>query len=306
MLSTIPFEVPSYLMAKTRKLALVPMAVVGAGHPLAMESARRAADAQLIDPVLVGKRDDIEAIAREMDWDIGGFRCIPADDETKAAETSAALARGHEVAALMKGHVHTDELMRAVLRRDAGLRLDRRVSHVFHMTVPGSERVLHITDAVVNVQPDVDEKVDIVSNAIGLAHALGTPEPRVALLSGTEVANPGMPSSMEASEVASRLSEAQAIVDGPFGFDNAISPEAAALKGIDSPVAGHADILVVPNIESGNILFKQMVYFMSATAAGLVVGIRVPVVLTSRADPPEARLAAAAIAAIAAAADTAD
>ena len=305
MLSTVPFEVPTYLMAKTGGLAPVRMAVVGAGHPLAMESARRAADARLIDPVLVGDDDDVDAIARDMDWDIAGFRRIAANSEAKAAETAAALARGQEVAALMKGHVHTDELMRAVLRRDAGLRMDRRVSHVFHMTVPGSERVLHITDAVVNVQPDVDEKVDIVMNAIGLAHALGTAEPRVALLSGTEVANPGMPSSMEAAVVASRVTEAQAIVDGPFGFDNAISPEAAAMKGINSPVAGRADILVVPNIESGNILFKQMVYFMSATAAGLVVGVRVPIVLTSRADPPEARLAAAAIATIVAA-DTAD
>jgi phosphotransacetylase len=305
MLSTLPFEVPGALLDKARNLAPVPMAVVGANHPLVMESARRAADEGIIEPVLVGVVDDVQAIARDMGWDIGDLRCIDTTSEAKAAEASAALAKGHEVAALMKGNVHTDDLMRAVLRRDGGLRMDRRVSHVFHMTAPGSDRVLHITDAVVNVQPDADDMVDIVTNAIDLAHALGMAEPKVALLSGTEVPNAGMPSSQVAATVAIRLSSAKALVDGPFGFDNAISPEAAALKGIDSPVAGHADILVVPNIESGNILFKQMVYFMSATAAGLVVGVRVPIVLTSRADPPEARLAAAAMAAIAAAANAA-
>ncbi len=301
MLSTVPFEVPPYLLEKARDLPPLVMAVVAAGHPLAMESARRAAEAGLAEPVLVGEADAIIAIARGMDWNIAGLRLIPATDEAKAAQTAAALARGNEVAALMKGHLHTDALMRGILHRDAGLRTDRRVSHVFHMTAPGRQRVLHITDAVVNVHPGVDDKVDIVHNAVGLAHALGTAEPKVALLSGAETPSPNMPSSIDAAEVASRVSDAKAVVDGPLGFDNAVSPEAAAVKGIDSPVAGHADILVVPNLESGNFLFKQMVYFMSATAAGVVVGVKVPVVLTSRADPPEARLAATAIAAIIAA-----
>jgi phosphotransacetylase len=306
MLSTTPFEVPPYLLAKAGDLAPVAMAVVGAGHGLAMESARRAADAGLIEPVLIGDGDHMATLAREMDWNIAAVRQIATDGEESAAETAATLARGHEVAALMKGHVHTDALMRAVLKRDAGLRTERRVSHVFHMTVPGNDRVLHISDAVVNVQPGVDDKVDIVHNAVDLAHALGVAEPKVALLSGTEVANPGMPSSMEAAEVARRTSEAKAVVEGPFGFDIAVSPEAAAIKGIGGGVAGRADILVVPSVESGNFLFKQMVYFMSATAAGVVVGVRVPIVLTSRADPPEARIAATAIAAILAAGQKAD
>jgi len=301
MLSKIPFEFPSYLIERTAGLPPLPMAVAGAGHPLVMDSARRAAEADFIEPVLVGEADEIAAIARQTGWDISRYRVVPADGEAHAAETAAALAKGGEVAALMKGHVHTDALMRAILTRSAGLRTDRRVSHIFHMTVPGRDRIIYITDAAVNVHPDVGEKLDIVSNVVELARSMGMTTPKVAMLSGAETVNPAMPSSMEAAEVA-RLANngavAGAIVEGPFGFDNAVSPEAARIKGIDGPVAGQADILVVPNLEAGNFLFKQMVYFMSATAAGIVMGAKVPVVLTSRADPPEARLAAAAIASI--------
>lgn len=279
----------------------MPMAVAGAGHPLVMDSARRATVGGFIEPVLVGEADSINEIARQIGWDISGIRLAPADGERQAAEIAASLARGGEVAALMKGHVHTDTLMRAILTRSAGLRTDRRVSHIFHMTLPGRDRVIHITDAAVNVQPGVAEKLDIVLNAVELAQNLGMETPKVAMLSGAETVNPAMPSSVEADEVvrlANNGAVKGAIVDGPFGFDNAVSPEAALIKGVDSPVAGQADILVVPNLESGNFLFKQMVYFMSATAAGIVMGAKVPVVLTSRADPPEARLAAAAIASI--------
>lgn len=301
MLSRIPFEFPAYLRDLTAPLGPVPMVVAGAGHPLVIDSARRAAEAGIIEPVLVGDADAIAALAGEIGWDLAAVRVIPAGDERQACETAVALARGREAAAIMKGHVHTDALMRALLARDAGMRLDRRVSHIFHMTVPGRDRVLHITDAAVNIQPAVDAKLDIVRNAVELAHGLGLAMPKVALLSGAETVNPAMPSSVEAAEVvraAANGAVSGAIVDGPFGFDNAVSPEAAQVKGIDSPVAGAADILVVPNLEAGNFLFKQMVYFMSATAAGIVMGAKVPVVLTSRADPPEARLAAAAIAAI--------
>ncbi len=301
MLSTSPFEFPDYLGRLTRALAPVPMAVAGAAHPLVMDSARRAAEAGFIAPVLIGAADEITVLAGDAGWDISAVRVVPAGDERQACETAAALARGGEAAAIMKGHVHTDALMRALLAKDAGLRTDRRVSHIFHMTIPGRDRVLHITDAAVNISPGVEQKLDIVRNAVELAHRLGMPVPNVAMLSGAETVNPSMPSSVEAAEVVRRAANdgiAGAIVDGPFGFDNAVSPEAAELKGIDSPVAGAADILVVPNLEAGNFLFKQMVYFMSATAAGIVMGAKVPVVLTSRADPPEARLAAAAIAAI--------
>ncbi len=306
MLSDTPFESPRDLLDKAAGLPPVAMAVAGAGDPLPMESARRAAEAGLVKPVLIGDPDAIQRIARDMGWDISGLRVIDAEDEAKAAETAAALARGHEVTSLMKGHVHTDEIMRAVLRREAGLRTDRRISHVFHMTVPGREGVLYITDAAVNISPDVPTKLDITRNAVDLVHALGLAEPKVALLSATETPTERMPSSVEAAEVVRLAKEtgvSGALIDGPFAFDNAISPDAAAVKGIDSPVAGRADVLVVPNIETGNVLFKAMVYLMGACAAGIVMGAKVPIVLTSRADPPEARLAAAAIAAIVAAGD---
>ncbi|PIW26920.1 MAG: phosphate acetyltransferase [Rhodospirillales bacterium CG15_BIG_FIL_POST_REV_8_21_14_020_66_15] len=306
MLSTAPYEVPRYLLDLAQGLERVPMAVAGADNMVVMESAKQAADAGLIEPVLVGDRDEIESLAETMGWDISGLRLVETreEDETAAARTAVALARAGEVGALMKGHVHTDALMAAVVNRESGLRTGRRLSHVFHMTVPGRDRVLMITDGAVNVHPDADTLIDIVNNAVGLAHALGNPEPKVAMLSGTETPIPAMPSSVQARQIVERARAGEvkgAVVDGPFAFDNAVSREAAKLKGIDSPVAGRADILVVPNIETGNGLFKMMVFFMSGLAAGIVLGAKVPIVLTSRADPPEARLAATAIAAIAAA-----
>lgn len=306
MLSDAPFEVPQYLLDLAKGLDRVPMAVAGADNMVVMESARQAADAGLIDPILVGDRDEVESLAETMGWDASEFRIVESgeEDEAAAARMAVKLARDGEVAALMKGHVHTDALMAAVVAKETGLRDGRRLSHVFHMTVPGSDRVLMITDGAVNVNPNPNTLMDIVKNAVGLAHALGNPEPKVAMLSGTESPIPAMPSSLVAKEIVERAQAGEvtgAIVDGPFAFDNAISPEAAKVKGIDSPVAGKADILVVPNIEMGNGLFKMLVYFKSGLAAGVVLGAKVPIVLTSRADPPEARFAATAIAAIAAA-----
>ena len=301
MLSEIPFEVPPYLLDRIEGMDRVRMAIAGADHPIALKSARQGADAGLIDPVLVGDADVIRAAARDIDWDIASFAIVDAVGEEKAPAAAVALAKSGEVTSLMKGHVHTDALMKAVVNREHGLRTSRRLSHIFHMTVPGNDRVLMITDAAVNVQPDTDTKIDITNNAIAMAHALGNPNPRVALLSGTESVLPAMPSSVDAAKVVKRANAGEvknAIVDGPFAFDNALSKKAAALKGMDGPVAGQADILVVPNIETGNGLFKMMVYFMSGLAAGLVMGAVVPIVLTSRADPPEARFAATAIAAI--------
>ena len=280
------------------------MAVAGAGHPVVMESARKAADAGLIDPILVGDAEAIGAIAADMAWDVSDFRIVAAEGEDGACRTAAALASGGEAAALMKGHVHSDALMRAVLDRGAGLRTERRASHVFHMTVPDRDRVLFITDGALNVAPDAGAKLDIIRNAVAVAHALGNRNPKVALLSASETAIDSMPSSTDAAEVVKRARDgaiAGAVIDGPLSFDGAVSLEAAELKGIAGPVAGRADILVVPNIEMGNGLVKMMVYFMSGLAAGVVMGARVPIVLTSRADPPQARFAAAAIAAIVAA-----
>lgn len=303
MLSTLPFASPSHLIEQAGAGAPTPMAVAGAGGLLALESARRAAEAGLIEPCLVGDLDDISAIAREIGWDLAGVRQVAAASDAKAAEAAVALARGGEVAALMKGQIHTDTLMRAVVNRERGLRAGRRMSHVFYMTAPGREGALTITDAAVNVAPDPAAKIDILNNAVDLLHALGTPTPKVAVLSATDTPIPAMPTSMDAAEIVRRAAQGEvrnALVDGPFALDIAVSAEAARVKKVDSPVAGAADILLVPNIETGNALYKALVYYISATAAGLVMGARVPIVLTSRADPPEARLAAAALAAIAA------
>lgn len=301
MLSAEQFEVPRYLMDQCDGMSPGAMAIAGADHPVALESAKQATDAGLIVPVLVGDPDRIAFLTEEMSWDVSALRIVAAETESQSAEAAVALARSGDVVSLMKGHVHTDALMRAVVQRERGLRTGRRLSHVFHMTVPGSNRVLYITDAAINIAPDADAKIDIINNAVELAHALGQKNPHVALLSATESIIEAMPSSVRAAEVAKRAAAGEvkgAVVDGPFAFDNAVSMEAAMTKGVDSPVAGNADILVVPNIEMGNGLFKMMVYFMSGLAAGLVMGTSVPIVLTSRADPPEARLAATAIAAI--------
>lgn len=304
MLSDLPFEVPQSLLRKAQSLPPVTMAVAGADHPVALDSARQATDAGLIIPTLVGRKSDIERLSDELGWDVTNVRIVDAAPEGPSADAAAQLASKGEVAAIMKGQIHTDSLMRAVLQRDAGLRTERRVSHVFHMTVPGSDKALMITDGAVNVAPNEHTLLDIVFNAVGLAHALGYEMPKVAMLSGSESVLDSMPSTGLARRIVERAHAGEitgAYVDGPFAFDNAVSPAAARMKGIDSPVAGHADILVVPNIEMGNGLFKMMVYFRSALAAGIVLGAKVPVVLTSRADPPEARLAACAVAQIRAA-----
>lgn len=301
MLSTTPIECPQYLLDKAKNLDAVPTAVVNAGAVLPLESARVAAEKELITPVLVGNIDDIKAAAKEIDWDISGVRILAADGEVAAAEASVALARGGEVASLMKGNLHTDNLLRAVINKEKGLRTGSRLSHVFHMTVPHSDKVICITDAAINVAPTVQIKLDILRNSVALMHSLGNGNPNVALLSATEQETPAVPSSVDAAEIAREVAKgavAGATVDGPLAFDNAVSIEAAKIKGIDSPVAGNADVLLVPNIEAGNVLFKQMVYFMGAAAAGVVMGAKVPIVLTSRADPTAARLASTALASI--------
>lgn len=301
MLSTTPFECPPWLLARARELPTLPTAVVNAGTRLTMESARVASNHALITPVFVGDAAAIATAAAEIDWDIGNFEIVAAGDEEEAAKRSVALARDGKVAALMKGHVHTGLLMRAVVDRKHGVRLRRRPSHVFCMTVPGKEQPLCITDAVINVAPKVRQKIDIAQNATQLLHAMGNSNPKIALLSATEAPMSQVPSSIEAAEVAERARHgavAGATLDGPMSLDVAVSSRAAKIKGVKSPVAGNADVLLVPNLDAGNILFKLMVYFMSATAAGLVVGTSVPITLTSRADPPEARLASVALASI--------
>ncbi len=309
MLSKIPFEVPAYLLEKAESLPRCPMAVAGADNKIVLESARQATEAGVMTPVLVGDADIIRSLSDGVGWDIEGVEIVNLTDEEAISGAAVSLAASGAAKGIMKGHIHTDALMRAVIHRGSGLRTDRRISHVFHMTIPGRDKVLLITDGAVNVAPTVDTRMDIIRNAVDMAHALGNPEPRVAVLSGSEVVNPSMPSSVEGAEIVERAGKGEidgCIIDGPFAFDLAVSPKAAKIKDIDSPVAGRADIVVVPNIEMGNGLFKMMVHFMSGLAAGVVMGAAVPIMLTSRADPPEARFAATLIAAILAHKDRAE
>lgn len=301
MLSKLPFECPANLLKEAKRHPPAHVAIAGAENVVVMESARAACEAGLIRPYFVGVPDYVLATADEIEWDISGFELEATHDEGETSAGAVALARAGTVDSLMKGSVHTDSLMRAVLDREKGLRTAQRLSHVFHMTIPGRDGQLLLTDCAVNVSPDVETQIHITRNAVALAHALGISEPHVAVLSATESVSHSMPSSRDAKEVAERCRAGEvegAVVEGPFALDVAISLEAAAVKGVKSAVAGKADIIIFPNIESGNALFKAMVYFLSATAAGVVLGAKVPIVLTSRADPPQARLAATALAAI--------
>jgi phosphotransacetylase len=281
-------ECPAHLLDQAGALPTVATAVVNPVNRVSLESAQMATQAGLIEPILIGDADLIYRLADELEWDLAAVRVADAGTEAEAARIAVGSVAAGETQSLMKGHLHTDTLLKAVLSRDAGLRTSRRLSHVFHMTVPGHARPLCITDAVINVQPTVVDKAHILRNAIDLLHALDITRPKVALLSGTEEVSRAMPSSVDAGELvklASLGGMQDAIIEGPMAFDNAISRVAADLKGMQSQVAGDVDLLLVPNIETGNCMFKQMVYFMSATAAGLVLGARVPIILTSRAAP---------------------
>ncbi|MEH6823890.1 MAG: bifunctional enoyl-CoA hydratase/phosphate acetyltransferase [Motiliproteus sp.] len=301
MLSNTPLECPPYLLEMAKPLPRVATVVANAINEVTLASARLADEAGLIEPILVGDPEKIAQAAQLIGWDLSNIRIETALDEASACARSVEIINAGEAASMMKGHVHTDTLLRAVLNRKGGLRTDNRLSHVFHMTIPGSNKKLCITDAVINVSPSVVDKIHIAQNAINLMHALGNSMPHMAILSGTEEVTRSMQSSVDAAELTKLAKMGAlrgAIVDGPLAFDNAVSLEAANIKGITSPVAGNADILLVPNLESGNFLFKQMVYFMGATAAGIIMGAKVPIILTSRADPAEARLASCALASI--------
>ena len=259
-----------------------------------LEAARRG----LITPVLIGPEAKIRAVAESAGADLSPYSIAAVEHSQAAAETAVKMARAGEVEALMKGSLHTDELMAAVVPSATGLRTARRVSHAFVMDVPTYPRLLIITDVAINIAPGLKEKVDIVQNAIDLAHVLGIEQPRVAILSAVETVNPDIPSTLEAAalcKMADRKQITGGILDGPLAFDNAISEEAARTKKIDSPVAGRADILLVPDLEAGNMLAKQLQYLAGADAAGIVLGARVPIVLTSRADSVRTRLASTAL-----------
>ena len=288
-----------HLIALTAGLEPIRTAVV---HPVDRNSllgVLEAARANLIIPVLVGPEAKMRAAAAAADVDLSGYELVPTEHSHAAAEKAVSLARRGEVGALMKGALHTDELMHAVVAPGVGLATARRMSHVYVMDVPTYPRPLLITDATLNVAPDLEAKRDIVQNAIDLAHALGTEIPKVAILSAVETVSPKLLSTLEAAALCKMADRGQIVggaLDGPLAFDNAVSEEAARVKGIASPVAGQADILVVPDLESGNMLAKQLEYLAEAEAAGIVVGARVPIVLTSRADSPLEHMASCALA----------
>lgn len=260
-------------------------------------------------PILVGPRDAIEAVARTADASLDGCELVEAESPSAAATAAVRLCREGRAEALMKGSLHTDELMAAVVSKESGLRGTRRISHVFAMDVPSYPKPLFVTDAAINIAPDLATKADIIQNAVDMLRALGLPQPKVAILSAVETINPKIPSTLDAAVLCKMADRGQitgAVLDGPLAFDNAISRAAATIKKISSPVAGEADLLVAPDLEAGNILAKQLSYLAGADSAGIVLGARVPVILTSRADSVTSRLASVAIAQLLAAARRGD
>jgi phosphate acetyltransferase len=287
------------LVAKAQSHAPVKVAVAHPCDQVSLESIAEAARLRLIDPILVGPRDRIEHVAAEHGIDISRFEIVDAQYSEDSAAKAVQLIREGKAEVLMKGSLHTDELMGAVVKRDTGLRTARRISHCFVMDVPGHDQPLIITDAAVNIAPDLKAKVHITQNAIDLAHALGAKEVRVAVLSAMESVNPDVPSTLEAAALCKMADRGQitgAFIDGPLALDNAISAEAARIKKIQSPVAGRANVLVVPDLEAGNMLAKSLSFLADADAAGIVLGAKVPIILTSRADEEMARLASCAVA----------
>ncbi len=274
-------------------------AIVHPCSPDAVLAAVEVRDEGLLDPLLIGPEDKIRAAAEAAKVSLDGIPIESVPHSHAAAARAVELAVSGKVSVLVKGSLHTDELMGAVVGPSSGLRTDRRISHVYAMDVPAYPKPLIVTDAAINIQPTLEQKRDICQNAIDLMRTIGLEQPLVAVLAAVETVNPKMPATLDAAALTVMAARGQisgAKVDGPLAFDNAISPDAARTKGIVSPVAGHADILLVPDLEAGNMLAKQLMYFAEATAAGLVLGARVPIVLTSRADSLSTRLASAALA----------
>jgi len=278
--------------------------VTAVAHPCeasVLEAVVEAARRKMMVPILVGPAAKIRAVAAEAHLDIGGLKIVDVPHSHGAAAKAVALVRSGEAQILMKGSLHTDELMAEVVARETGLRTERRISHVFIMDVPTYHKPLIVTDAAINIFPTLEDKVHIVQNAIDLAHALGNARPKVALLSAVETVTPKIPSTVEAGALCKMAERGQitgGVLDGPLAFDNAISKEAAETKGIKSEVAGDPDILLVPDLEAGNMLAKQLTFLLKADAAGIVLGARVPIVLTSRADSLRTKLASCAVAVI--------
>jgi phosphate acetyltransferase len=284
---------------RCKGLPAISMAVVWPQSDVALKGTVEAASIGLIKPTLIGDEKAMKELASKMGVDIGAYPVLQAETEREAAELGCALCRSGQALALMKGSLHTDDLMKAAMKKDTGLLTSRRVSHVFLLDTPAYPRTLMITDAAINIEPELEDKVHIVQNAIDLAQALGIAEPKVALLSAEETVRPKIKSTLDAAALCKMADRGQitgGILDGPLGFDTAVSTRAAAIKHLVSAVTGQADILVVPDLESGTMLVKQLEYLGGAQLAGIVLGLRVPAILTSRADSAEARLVSCAVA----------
>ena len=301
MLSNKEIVCPNNLLDEAHKKKGVKVAVVNAGKPLPMLSVQDAVNENLIEPIFIGGRKEILKCAEDLKWDISEYEIIDEPIENNTAKIAAKLASEDKVKIIVKGHIHTDVLMKEVLKREYNLLGKTRLSHIWHMTVEKDDKPLIITDGALNVLPNVKTKVHILKNVINFSNRIGISRPKVAVLSATEEVLDSVPSSLEAAELTKIAKEEnlEAEVFGPLAFDNSISKKSAGIKGIKNTVAGEADVLLVPSVETGNGLVKMMIYFMGACAAGVVVGGKVPVVITSRSDEAQARLASIAAAVVA-------
>jgi phosphotransacetylase len=301
MLSNKEIVCPNNLLDKAHEKKGVKVAVVNAGKPLPMLSVQDAVAENLIEPIFIGDKKEILKCAEDLKWDISKYEIIDEPVENNTAKIAAKLASKNKVKIIVKGHIHTDVLMKEVLKREYNLLGKTRLSHIWHMTVEKDGKPLIITDGALNVQPNVKTKMHILKNVINFSNRIGISRPKVAVLSATEEVLEIVPSSLDAAEITKLAKDENLNADvfGPLAFDNSISKKSAAIKGIKNMVAGEADVLLVPSVETGNGLVKMMIYFMGACAAGVVVGGKVPVVITSRSDEAQARLASIAAAVVA-------
>ena len=301
MLSNKKIICPNNLINVAKKSGTVDAAIVNAGEIFPMESVHKAVQHNLINPIFIGNESEIKKHAEKLKWDITKYKIIDEKDENSTASIATKLASEGKVKIIVKGHIHTDVLIKAIIKKDLNLIGKKRLSHVWHMTLTADDKPFIITDGVVNVLPKLEVKMHILRNAVDFANKIGISRPKVSVLSATEEILESVPSSIEADLITKRAKEENINADvfGPLAFDNAVSKKSAAIKKINNEVAGSTDILLVPNVESGNALVKMMIYFMSACAAGVVVGGKAPVVITSRSDEAEARLASIAAAVVA-------
>ena len=293
MLSNKKIVCPKNLINVAKKSGVIDAAIVNAGEIFPMESVHKAVQHDLINPLFIGNETEIKKHAEKLNWDISKYKIIDEKNENSTAPIAAKLASEGKKKIIVKGHIHTDILIKAVLKRDLNLIGKRRLSHVWHMTLEADDKPFIITDGVVNVLPKLEVKMHILRNAVDFANKIGISKPKVSILSATEEIIDSVPSSIEANLITKKAKKENinANVFGPLAFDNSVSKKSAAIKKIKNEVAGNADILLVPNVETGNALVKMMIYFMGACAAGVVIGGKTPIVITSRSDEAEARLA---------------